>query len=61
MSFLEKVAVCTGAFQAERILICRVNKYPVSLNMTVTGELPGLRDFLHFFQLLNIPSIDSNS
>ena len=27
----------------------------------ITGELPGLRDFLHFFQLLNIPSIDSNS
>ena len=29
--------------------------------LDITGELPGLRDFLHFFQLLNIPSIDSNS
>jgi len=35
MSFLEKVAVCAGAFKAERILICRVNQYPVGLNMTV--------------------------
>jgi hypothetical protein len=29
--------------------------------LDITGELPCLRDFLHFFQLLNIPSIDSNS
>ena len=28
--------------------------------LDVTGELPGLRDFLNFFQLLNIPSIDPN-
>ena len=27
----------------------------------ITEELPGLRDFLHFFQLSNIPPIDSNS
>jgi hypothetical protein len=36
VTFLKKVAVCTGRFQTERILVCRVNQYPVGLNMTVT-------------------------
>jgi hypothetical protein len=40
ISFLKKVAVCTGTFQTERILVCSVNQYPVGLNMTVTRWLP---------------------
>ena len=46
ISFLKKVAVCTGAFKSEGIFVCSTNQDPICFDMAIARWLPRSQEWM---------------